>query len=100
MKVVWPSVVRHVTVVESVELPPMEEVIVDVYVDRHENQEEEENRLLVEMHPNPPEVYGCVLAPSMVDGAICTMMPVPLFNPHNYLVVIRQDSVVRQEEPV
>ena len=46
---------RHINATESVEVPPMEKVIVYAYVDRHENQEEEkENRLLVEMHPNLP----------------------------------------------
>ena len=63
---VWPSIVRCVIAVETVKVPPMEEVIMDAYVDRHENQEkEEENRLLVKMHPNFPEGYGCVLVPSV-----------------------------------
>ena len=44
-------------------VPSMEEVIVNAYVDRYENQnEEEEGRLLVEMHPNLLEGYGCILA--------------------------------------
>ena len=42
LKMVRSSVVRHVTVAKSVKVPPMEEVIVDAYVDRHENQDEEE----------------------------------------------------------
>ena len=42
LKMVRLSVVGHVTTVESVEVPPMEEVIVHAYVDRHANQEEEE----------------------------------------------------------
>ena len=67
LKMVWPSVVRCVGVAENVEVPPMEEVIVDAYVDRHENQnEEEECRLLVEMYPNLPEGYGCILALTIV----------------------------------
>ena len=32
-------IVRHMTTAESVEVPPMEEVIVDAYLDRHENHE-------------------------------------------------------------
>ena len=36
----WPSVVRHVAIAESVEVPSMEEVIVDAYWDRHEYQQE------------------------------------------------------------
>ena len=51
LMIVRPSIVRHMIAAESVEVPPMEEVIVDTYVDRHENQEgEEDNRLLVEMY--------------------------------------------------
>ena len=52
------------------------------------------------MYLNLPEGYSCVMAPSMVDVATDTMVPVHLFNPHNYPVVIRQDSVVEQVEPV
>ena len=70
---VQPSIVRHVTALKSVKVPPIGEDIVDVYVDRHDNQEkEEENSLLVEMHSNLPEGYGCVLDPLMVDATIGT----------------------------
>ena len=56
LKMVRLFIVRHVTAAASIKVSPMEEVRVDVYVDRHENQEgEEESRLLVEMHPNLPE---------------------------------------------
>ena len=95
------SVVRCVTIAESVEMPLMEGIIVDAYVDRHENQEKEkEGRLLVELHPNLPERYVCVLAPMIVDSANSTTVPVCIFNPHNYLVVVMQDSVVGQVELV
>ena len=63
------------TIAESVKVPPLEEVIVDAYMDRHENQEEEEvGRLLVEMHPNLSDGYGCVLASMIVKeqiGQLC-----------------------------
>ena len=53
LKMVKPTIVRHVTTAENVEVPSMEELIVGAYVDRHKNQdEEEEGRLLVEMYPN------------------------------------------------
>ena len=80
---------------------PMEKVIVGAYVDKHENQdEEEEGILLVEMHPNLPLGYGCVLAPMIADVANNTMVPVCLFNPQSYLVIVRQDSLVGEVEPV
>ena len=89
LKMARPSIVRCVTTAESVEVPPMEEVIVDAYMDRHANQEGEEGRkLLVEMHPDLSEGYGCVLAPSMVDVASGTMVPVHVFYRQSYLVVI------------
>ena len=101
LKMVRSSIVRHVTVAESFEVPTMEEVIVDAYVDRCENQEgKEKSRLLVEMYPNLPEGYNCVLAASKMDTAISTMVPVHVFNPHSYPMAIRQDSVVGQVEPV
>ena len=58
-------------------------------MDRHRNQdEEEEGTLLVEIHSNLQEGYGCVLAPMIVDVAYSTTVPVCLFNPHSYLVVL------------
>ena len=72
----------------------MEEVLVDAYVGRHENQDgEDKSRLMIEMHPNLPEGNSCVLVPLMVDAAISTMVPVHEFNPHSYWVVIRHDSM-------
>ena len=68
LKLVKPPTIRRATVAESVEVPPMEEVIVDAYLDRevHVNAEEERH-LLVEMHLNLPEGYGCLLAPTVVE---------------------------------
>ena len=101
LMMVSPSVVRHVTVAEDVEVPAMQEVIVDVFVDRLENQNEDEvGRLLVEMHPNLPEGYGCILAPMIVDASSNTTVTVCILNPHSYPIVVRQDSVVSQVEPV
>ena len=89
LMMVRPSVVRHVTVAEDVEVPAMQEVIVDVFVDIQENQnEEEEGRLLVEMHPNLPEGYGCILAPTIVDASSNTTVPVCILNPHSYPIVV------------
>ena len=42
LKMVRPSTVRCVATAESVKMPHVEEGIVDGYMDRHENQEEEE----------------------------------------------------------
>ena len=95
------SVVRYVTTAENVVVPPMEEIIVDAYVDRSEKQEgEEESWLLLAIHPNLPGEYGCVLTPLVVDVAINTMVSVHVFNQHSYLMVIRQDPTVGQVEPV
>ena len=52
------------------------------------------------MHPNLPEEYGCVLAASSVDTAIGTMEPVHVSNPHSYPVVIKQNPMVGEAEPV
>ena len=101
LKMVLPSVVRWVTVTEDVMVPSMEEVTVDAYVDRYENQnEEEEGRLLVEMHPNLPEGYGCILASTIIDASSSTTVPISIYNPQSYPVVVKQDSVVGQVEPV
>ena len=58
-------------------------------MDRDEiEEEEEEGRFLIEMHPNLPEGYVCVLAPTIGDAANRTTVPVYLFNPHSYPVLL------------
>ena len=101
LKLVKPPTIRRATVAESVEVPPMEEIIVDAYLDREEHVNvEEERHFLVEMHPSLPGGYGCLLAPTVVDVANTTTIPVHIFNPHSNPIVIRQDSVVGQVETV
>ena len=96
LKMVRPSVDRCVAIMLT-----MEEVTVDAYVGRHGNQDEkEEGRLLAEMHPDLPEGYGCILAPMIVDVANSTAVSVYLFNPHSYLVVVRQDFMMGRLESV
>ena len=96
LKLVKPPTIRRATVVESVEVPPMEEVIVDAYLDREEHvNAEEERHLLVEMPPNLPEGYGCLLAPTVVDVANSTTIPVHIFNPHSNPIVIRYSNQTR-----
>ena len=100
LKLVKPPIIRRVTITDCFEVPPMGEIIVDAYVDRDEHViDEEEQQLLVEMHPNLPEGYGCLLA-SMVVNAANTTVTVCIFNPHSKPIVIQQDSVVGQVEPV
>ena len=73
----------------------------DAYLDREEHvNAEEERHLLVEMHSNLPEGYGCLLAPTVEDVAKSTTIPMCIFNPHSNPIVIRQDSVVGQVETV
>ena len=99
LKLVKPSTIRRATVAKSVEAPSMEEVIVDAYLDSEEHVNAEEKRhMLVEMHPNLPEGYGCLLTPTVVDMANTTTIPVCIFNLHSNPIVIRQDSVVGQKK--
>ena len=101
LKLVKPPIIRRVTVADFFEVPLMEEIIIYAYVDRDEYIiNEKEHQLLVEMHPNVPEGYGYLLAPTVVNAANTTTVPVCIFNPHNKSAVIRQDSVVWQVEPV
>ena len=52
------------------------------------------------MHPNLPEGYGYLLAPTVVNAVNTMTIPVHIFNPHSKPIVIRQDSVVGQVKPV
>ena len=101
LKLVKPPTIRRATIAESVEVPPMEEVIVDAHLDREKHvNSEEERHLLVEMYPNLPEGYGCLLAPTVVDVPNSTTIPVCIFNSHSNPIVIRQDSVMGRVETV
>ena len=50
--------------------------------------------MLVEMNPNLPGGYGCLLAAMVVNAVNTTAVQVGIFNPHSKPIVIRQDSVV------
>ena len=101
LKVVRPPIIRRITVADCFEVSPMEEFIVDAYVDRDKHViDEEECQLLVEMHPTLPEGNSCLLAPTVVNAANTTTVHVHIFIPHSKPIVIRQDSLVGHMEPV
>ena len=52
------------------------------------------------MYTNISEGYGCLLAPMVVNAVNTTTVPVWIFKPHHKPIVVRQDSVARQVEPV
>ena len=86
---------------EDTVVPPMAEIIGQAYIDRREDRkDEEESRVLLEMHTNLPENYGCVLASTLVDAADNVTVPVRIFNPTCEPVQIKQDSVIGQAESV
>ena len=65
----------------------MVEVIVDVYVDRDKHViDEEEHQLLVKMHPNLPEGYGCLLGGKFSKHHYCPSVHI---NPHSKPIAIR-----------
>ena len=97
----WPSQIRRVTMAKDIVVPPMAEIIGQAYIDRGEDMEDdEESKVLLEMHGNLPENYGCVLASTLVDAANNVMVPVRIFNPSCEPVEIKQDSVIGQAESV
>ena len=101
LKLVKPPTCRRVTVADCFDVPSMEEVIVDAYVDKDKHFiDKEEHQLLVEMHLNLPEGYSCLLSPMVVNAENTTTDPMHIFNPHSKPIVIWQVSVVGQAEPV
>ena len=62
----------------------MEEVITDAIIDRSSDRnEEEEDKLLVEMHQNSQEGHVCKLAETLVDTAKNTSVTVCMSNSNN-----------------
>ena len=94
-----PSQIRRVTIAEDIVIPPMAEIIGQAYIDRGEDMEDdEESKVLLKMHGNLPENYGCVLASTLVDAANNVTVPVCIFNPSCEPVEIKQDSIIGQAE--
>ena len=86
---------------EDTVVPPMAEIIGQAYINRREDRkDEEESRVLLEMHTNLPENYGCVLASTFIDAADNVTVPVRIFNLTCEPVQIKQDSVIGQAESV
>ena len=56
-----PSQIRRVTMAEDIVIPPMAEIIGQAYIHRGKDMEDdEESKVLLEMHGNLSENYGCV----------------------------------------
>ena len=56
--------------------------------------------MLVEVHPNLPKGYGCLLDPTVVNATNTTTVSVCICNAQSKPIVINQNSVVGQVEPV
>ena len=96
-----PSQIRRFTMAEDIVVPPMAQIIGQAYIGRGKDMEDDEkSKVLLEMHGNLPENYGCVLASTLVDAANNVTVPVCIFNPSCEPVEIKQDSVISQTESV
>ena len=94
-----PSQIRRFTMAKDIFIPPMAEIIGQAYIDRGEDMEDdEESKVLLKMHGNLTENYGCVLASTLVDEVNNVMVPMCIFNPSCGPVEIKQDSVIGQAE--
>lgn len=88
--------VRKVTMADTCVLPPMSESLVDVYVERLED--EKDSDFVIEPCKSLAEKYQVVMASSVTDINRSITHKVRILNPFMDTVVIPQDTVVGQAE--
>ena len=95
------SKIRKVTAADHGIIPARAEAVVNVYVDRYENDEfSTETDWLIEPTEHFTETYPLRMAASLVDinqGCTCK---VRILNPFSTDVSIKQDAVVGKAEPI
>ena len=91
--------VRQVTLAVDYEVPPMTEMLLDVFVDREEDTTGEQ-ALLIETSPTMTEKYDLVMASSLVDIADRVTTKVRVMNPFNNSVFLHQNLVMGTAESI
>ena len=86
---------RKVTVVENVLIPPISEMLVDVFIERRESDDErQESAVLIEPNQNFKERYQLVMAASLADIKHNVSHKVRILNPFGQSCPIAKDAVV------
>ncbi len=94
-----PSRVRKVKSADHHIIPGMSEAVVDVFVDRWED-DSESNNLLVEPIRELAASYSAVMAPSLVDATQNCTVKIRIMNPTLNPISLKQDQVLGHADPI
>lgn len=93
--------VRKVYVAENSEIPPRSEILIDVFVDRKQNDLiEREQNCLLEPSEDFSERYPLVMAPCLVDISKNVTCKARILNPYDYKRTLYQDAIIGSAEIV
>jgi transposase InsO family protein len=94
----YPNKVRRARLVDNYVVPPMSEIIADVFIDRAEVESQID--FLIEPSELFADKYKLAMAPSLVDIRDRVTQPVRIMNPFLTPAVLQQDSVIGTACPV
>lgn len=89
-----PKFIKKVCVADHYIIPGMSEMIIDAYVQNLDDESSAQDLYLIEPVPLLAEIYGLVLAPSVVDLGNNTTARMRVLNPFSKPVSIKQDAIV------
>ena len=87
------TMVRKVRSADHYALPPMTEMIVDAFVDRHEDMALD-TQLLIEPSLYLVREYSAVVAPCLIDASRQCTVKVRIMNPTCEVISVKQDMVL------
>ena len=87
------TMVRKVRSADHYTLPPMTEMIVDAFVDRHEDMTLD-TQLLIEPSLYLAREYSAVVAPCLIDASWQCTVKVRIMNPTCEVISVKQDMVL------
>lgn len=93
--------IRKIYVAENYEIPPQSEVIIDVFVDRNENDLVASNEnYLLEPNEHFSDRFSLIMAPSLVDLSCNVTCKARILNPNDQKCTIYQDTIIGTAEPI
>ena len=93
-----PDSSRQVQVVEDVVVPPFSETVLQVMVERTEDESFESQDFVIEPSPHFSEKSGLAMATTLVNIERRVTVPVRVRNPFSHEITIPRDSVVGTAE--
>ena len=96
-----PRKVRKVHAADNYVIPGMCEMVIDVFVDRYETDEQmDKNEVLIEPSETFKGDYPLIMAASLADLKSTVTQKVRIINPQVTEFAIRQDAIIGTAEPV